>query len=75
MPLPKYVSKQITPGEIKQLKKYEITHATIQETMITAQGAYTQYVRASGENMSLKVRRMADKVFKYMLKRRMSGTP
>ena len=56
---------QLTSEEKQKLKKLEKEDAIILEKMLKAQSAYTQYVRKTKNNLSIKARRLADKGFKY----------
>ena len=57
--------QQLTSDEKKKLKKMEKEDAITLEKMLKAQSAYTQYVRKTKNNLSLKARKLADKGFKY----------
>ena len=53
--------QQLTSDEKKKLKKMEKEDAITLEKMLKAQSAYTQYVRKTRNNLSLKARKLADK--------------
>ena len=56
---------QLSSEEEKKLKKMEKEDSITLEKMLKAQSAYTQYVRKTKNNLSLKARKLADKGFKY----------
>ena len=56
---------KLSSEEKQKLKKMEKEDAIILEKMLKAQSAYTQYVRKTKNNLSLKARKLADKGFMY----------
>jgi len=63
--LQKSVLSKLSSEEEKKLKKMEKEDAIILEKMLKAQSAYTQYVRKTKNNLSLKAKKLADKGFMY----------
>ena len=63
--LSKSVLSKLTSEEKEKLKKIEKEDAIILEKMLKAQSEYTQYVRKTKNNLSIKARKLADKGFKF----------
>ena len=63
--LQKSVLSKLSSEEEKKLKKMEKEDAIILEKMLKAQSAYTQYVRKTKNNLSIKAKKLADKGFMY----------
>lgn len=63
--LSKSILSKLSSEEEKKLKKMEKEDAIILEKMLKAQSAYTQYVRKTKNNLSIKARKLANKGFMY----------
>lgn len=65
--LSKTILEKLTKAELNTLNTYQQNHRKLGDKMLEYQRAYTDYVRKTNDNISLKVRKMADKGFKYEL--------
>ena len=63
--LSKSVFEKLNKIELNTLHRYEKNHKQLGNKMIEYQGVYTEYVRKTNDNTSIKARKLADRGFKY----------
>ena len=59
------ILNQLSSEEHKKLKKLEKKDARMGEKMLKAHSAYTQYVRKTKDDDSIRARKLVDKGFEY----------